>query len=78
MRRNSQHIIIGIAASIVGSTLAVSLAPAGTASAATVQAQSSGAKTAPGMPRFGESGPAVKALQEAIMRNGFTLQTRGP
>ena len=74
MRRNSQHIIIGIAASIVGSTLAVSLAPAGTASAATVQAQSSGAKTAPGMPRFGESGPAVKALQEAIMRNGFTLQ----
>ena len=74
MRRNSQHIIIGIAATVAGSTLAVTLAPAGTASAATVQAQSSGAKTAPGMPRFGESGPAVKALQEAIIRNGFTLR----
>ena len=48
MRRNSQHIIIGIAATVAGSTLAVTLAPAGTASAATVQAQSSGAKTAPG------------------------------
>lgn len=74
MRRNSQHIIIGIAATVAGSTLAVTLAPAGTASAATVQAQSSGAKTAPGMPQFGESGPAVKALQEAIIRNGFTLR----
>ena len=74
MRRNSQHIIIGIAATLAGSTLAVTLAPAGTVSAATVQAQSSGAKTAPGMPRFGESGPSVKALQEAIIRNGFTLR----
>ena len=74
MRRNSQHIIIGIAATVAGSTLAVTLAPAGTASAAMVQAQSSGAKTAPGMPQFGESGPAVKALQEAIIRNGFTLR----
>jgi peptidoglycan hydrolase-like protein with peptidoglycan-binding domain len=74
MRRNSQHIIIGIAATVAGSTLAVTLAPAGTASAATVVSQSSGARTAPGMPRFGETGPAVKALQEAIIRNGFTLR----
>lgn len=74
MRRNSQHIIIGIAATVAGSTLAVTLAPAGTASAATVVSQSSGARTAPGMPKFGETGPAVKALQEAIIRNGFTLR----
>lgn len=74
MRRNSQHIIIGIAATVAGSTLAVALTPAQPAAAATVQTQSSGAKTAPGMPRFGESGPAVKALQEAIIRNGFTLR----
>ncbi|MFM8825743.1 MAG: peptidoglycan-binding protein [Actinomycetota bacterium] len=74
MRRNSQHIIIGIAATVAGSTLAVALTPAQPAAAATAQTQSSGAKTAPGMPRFGESGPAVKALQEAIIRNGFTLR----
>ncbi len=30
-------------------------------------------KTAPGQPKFGESGPAVVALQTAIMRNGFSL-----
>jgi peptidoglycan hydrolase-like protein with peptidoglycan-binding domain len=31
-------------------------------------------KTAPGQPKFGESGPAVVALQNAIMRNGFSLK----
>jgi peptidoglycan hydrolase-like protein with peptidoglycan-binding domain len=30
-------------------------------------------KTAPGQPKFGESGPAVVALQTAIIRNGFSL-----
>ncbi len=74
MRRNSQHIIIGLTAALTAICLATALAPAGTASAAAVVSQSSGAKTAPGMPRFGDSGPAVKALQEAIVRNGFTLR----
>jgi peptidoglycan hydrolase-like protein with peptidoglycan-binding domain len=74
MRRNSQHIIIGLTASLAASCVATALAPAGTASAATVVSQSSGARTAPGMPKFGETGPAVKALQEAIIRNGFTLR----
>jgi peptidoglycan hydrolase-like protein with peptidoglycan-binding domain len=31
-------------------------------------------KTAPGQPKFGESGEAVVALQKAIMRNGFSLK----
>lgn len=46
----------------------------GSAKAATVQTQSTAAKTAPGQPRFGEKGPAVVALQKAIMGNGFTLR----
>jgi peptidoglycan hydrolase-like protein with peptidoglycan-binding domain len=32
------------------------------------------AKTAPGQPKFGESGAAVVALQNAILRNGFSLK----
>ncbi len=43
-----------------------------TASAATVVSSTS-SKTAPGQPKLGQSGPAVVALQQAIMRNGFTL-----
>jgi peptidoglycan hydrolase-like protein with peptidoglycan-binding domain len=43
------------------------------ASAATVVTNSS-SKTAPGQPKFGDSGPSVVALQQAIMRNGFTLR----
>lgn len=43
------------------------------ASAATVVANSP-SKTAPGQPKFGDSGPTVVALQQAIMRNGFTLR----
>ncbi|MEN9553047.1 MAG: hypothetical protein RLY24_642 [Actinomycetota bacterium] len=34
----------------------------------------SAAKTAPGQPKFGEQGPHVVAVQQAIMRNGFTLK----
>ena len=34
----------------------------------------SGAKTAPGQPKFGDQGPHVVAVQQAIMRNGFTLR----
>lgn len=44
------------------------------ASASVIQTQGSAAKTAPGQARFGDRGPAVVALQKAIMRNGFTLK----
>jgi len=47
----------------------------------TVQASTGGAvatapaaKTAPGQPKFGEQGPHVVAVQQAIIRNGFTLK----
>ena len=46
----------------------------GTAGAAPVVANSSSAKTAPGQPKFGDKGPQVVAIQNAIMKNGFTLK----
>ena len=53
------------------------LAIPGTVHASTgqnVTSAASGAKTAPGQPKFGEQGPHVVAVQKAIMRNGFTLR----
>lgn len=56
-------------------SLAFAVAP-GAAHASTAQAVENVAlvKTAPGQPKFGESGAAVVALQNAIMRNGFSLK----
>ena len=60
---------VGIVVSAAAPTLT------GAVSAQTVSSSSnSGAKTAPGQPTFGQSGPAVVALQKAIMNNGFTLK----
>lgn len=44
------------------------------ASASPSQTVSSSVKTAPGQPKYGDKGPAVVALQKAIVRNGFTLR----
>ena len=72
MRRNHKNIVIALAALTAG-VVASAVLPAGVAQAATVSAVPA-AKTAPGMPKFGEAGPMVKALQEAIIKNGFTLR----
>lgn len=45
-----------------------------TASAATVQTNAAAGKTAPGQPKFGDKGPHVVAVQNAIIKNGFTLK----
>ena len=72
MRRHRNNLITAIAALTVGVAVLVA-APAGQALAAPV-ASATDAKTAPGMPKFGESGPKVAALQAAIIKNGFTLK----
>ena len=56
-------------------SLAFIVAP-GAANASTTQTVEivTSVKTAPGQPKFGESGQAVVALQKAIMRNGFSLK----
>ena len=57
------------------SVVATSALPGLTAQAATSSVvASAAAKTAPGQPKFGESGHAVVAVQNAIMANGFTLR----
>lgn len=57
------------------SVVAASALPGFTAQAATTSVVASApARTAPGQPKFGESGPAVVAVQNAILRNGFTLR----
>lgn len=72
-----------IAASLIAATAAVAVATVGTspASAAVSRGEavasasnSSGAKTAPGQPKFGDRGPAVEAVQRALVGNGFTLK----
>ena len=75
MRHRTATITFTVLAGLTGAALST-LVPAGPVSAATVPApvSSVSAKTAPGMPRFGESGPMVVALQTAIMKNGFTLK----
>lgn len=64
-------LVAGLIASVT-----LGLAPAvafGATTAGHTIAANPAAKTAPGQPRFGESGPGVLALQKAIMRNGFSL-----
>jgi len=74
MSHNHTHfasrIIIATAVVAMGLVLAPSGAHASTGVTATA---STSAKTAPGQPAFGDTGPHVVAVQTAIMRNGFTL-----
>lgn len=73
MSHNRSHIIIRMA--VAGAIASMGLiALPGVASAATVQASNTSAKTAPGQPKFGEKGAHVVAVQTAIIRNGFTLK----
>ena len=75
MSHNRTHTISRILLTGAVATLAFAVAP-GTAHASTAKAVDVvvATKTAPGQPKFGESGPAVVALQTAIMRNGFSLK----
>jgi peptidoglycan hydrolase-like protein with peptidoglycan-binding domain len=75
MSHNRTHTISRILLTGAVATLAFAVAP-GTAHASTAKAVEVvvATKTAPGQPKFGESGPAVVALQTAIMRNGFSLK----
>jgi peptidoglycan hydrolase-like protein with peptidoglycan-binding domain len=76
MSNNRKHFITKIAISAGIATLAIAAVP-GVASASigmNTSSASVGGKTAPGQPAFGEQGAHVKAMQEAIIRNGFTLK----
>jgi peptidoglycan hydrolase-like protein with peptidoglycan-binding domain len=75
MSHNHKTLISKVAVTAVLSILGATALPGITSpvSAATVVASTT-AKTAPGQPKFGESGPAVVAVQNAIMRHGFTLR----
>ena len=75
MSHNHKTLISKIAVAALFSVVGATALPGITshASAATVVSSAS-AKTAPGQPKFGESGPAVVAVQSAIMRHGFTLR----
>lgn len=82
---HSNRIIRGIGTGLVATVIAFSLAPATSAAAASrmeaqatppagAQPSSAEGKTAPGQPRFGDKGPAVVAVQKALVGNGFTLR----
>lgn len=75
MSHNHKQFITRIAvAAFVGILVSASVPTlTGAVSAATVVSSTS-SKTAPGQPKFGQSGPAVVALQTAIIKNGFTLK----
>jgi peptidoglycan hydrolase-like protein with peptidoglycan-binding domain len=76
MSNNHKHFITKIAVGAALATMAIAAVP-GVASASVGMSTSSksvGSKTAPGQPSFGEQGAHVKAMQEAIIRNGFTLK----
>jgi peptidoglycan hydrolase-like protein with peptidoglycan-binding domain len=75
MSHNHNNIIAKIALTGAVATMSLIALP-GIASASTQASSgvaSSAAKTAPGHAKFGEKGAHVKAMQEAIIRNGFTL-----
>jgi peptidoglycan hydrolase-like protein with peptidoglycan-binding domain len=75
MSHNHKTLISKIAMAALFSVVAASALPGFTAQAATTSVVASApARTAPGQPKFGESGPAVVAVQNAILRNGFTLR----
>lgn len=75
MSHNHKTFISKVAITALISVVGASALPALSAQAATTAVVSSApARTAPGQPKFGESGPAVVAVQNAILRNGFTLR----
>ena len=63
-----------IVAGAVASLALVAIPGVASASTGNVVSVAAAAKTAPGQPKFGESGAAVVALQNAILRNGFSLK----
>jgi peptidoglycan hydrolase-like protein with peptidoglycan-binding domain len=75
MSHNHKNTISRIMLAGAVASLAFTVAPgaANASSTQTVEIVTS-VKTAPGQPKFGESGQAVVALQKAIMRNGFSLK----
>ena len=76
MSHHRTHFITRLAIATAVAGLALVAVP-GTANAANVHTVSNStvtAKTAPGQPKFGESGPHVVAVQKAIMSNGFSLK----
>jgi peptidoglycan hydrolase-like protein with peptidoglycan-binding domain len=76
MSNNHKQLITKIALTAALTSMTIAVAP-GVASASTGMSTSSksiSTKTAPGQPSFGEQGSHVKAMQEAIIRNGFTLK----
>lgn len=75
MSHSHKTLISRIAIAALISVVVASSLPGFTAQAATASVVASApSRTAPGQPKFGESGPAVVAVQNAIMRNGFTLR----
>lgn len=70
------HILnrLAIATAVAGLALLAVPSTARAATSSAVVTTETSAKTAPGQPKFGESGPHVVAVQQAIMRNGFTLK----
>lgn len=78
MSHNRTHIVSKITVALLAATMGIIALP-GVAFAATAQTtnSSTSAKTAPGQPKFGEKGPHVAAVQNAIIRNGFTLKATG-
>lgn len=76
MSHNRTHNLtrIALATAVAAVTLVALPGTAQASNASSVVATAAAAKTAPGQPKFGESGPHVVAVQQAIMRNGFTLR----
>lgn len=67
---------VAITASFAVSGLGAPAASAAVVEGSAVASASSpsGAKTAPGQPKFGDRGAAVEAVQRALISNGFTLR----
>lgn len=76
MSHNRTHFItrLAIATAVAGLAFVAVPGAASGVSAQSVSAAVVEAKTAPGQPKFGESGPHVVAVQKAIMKNGFSLK----
>ena len=75
MSQNRTHTINRIIlAGAVASLAFIAVPSVASASTGNILSAVAQAKTAPGQPKFGESGASVVALQTAIIRNGFSLK----
>lgn len=74
MPRNSNTICGALLTAGIALTVLTGVTVASPRADASVLPTASTARTAPGQPRFGDTGPKVVALQKAIIRNGFTLR----